>query len=92
MCPRTTAASQRPCSGMGWYMRRLCWSLTAFNLARICFEIVIRFSQKRPFLDFARQRRGNHLITAASAAVGSCRRVRGARVPAGYHPAGGRGR
>ena len=53
MCPRTTLASQRPCSGMGWRMRRLSWSLTAFSLARIRFEIVIRFSQNRPFPDFA---------------------------------------
>src|SRR5208283_2371971 len=34
-------------------MRRLSWSLTAFSLARIRFEIVIRFSQNRPFPDFA---------------------------------------
>jgi hypothetical protein len=39
MCPRTTLASQRPCSGTGWCMRRLSWSLIAFSLARIRFEV-----------------------------------------------------
>ena len=53
MCPRTTLASQRPCSGMGWCRRRFSWSLTAFSFARIRFEIVIRLSQNRPLLDFA---------------------------------------
>ncbi len=53
MCPRTTLASQRPRSGMGWRVRRLSWSLTAFSLARIRFGIVIRFGQNRPFPDFA---------------------------------------
>ena len=37
---RTTLASQRPCSGMGRWRRRLSWSLTAFSLARIRFLIV----------------------------------------------------
>jgi hypothetical protein len=49
MCPRTTLASQRPCSGMGWCMRCLSWSLTRLSCARIRFEIVIRFTQNRPF-------------------------------------------
>jgi len=38
---------------MGWCMRRFSWSLTAFSFTRIRFEIVIRFSQNRPFPAFA---------------------------------------
>src|SRR6266536_455388 len=34
-------------------MRRLSWSLTAFSLARIRFEIVIRLTQNRPLFDLA---------------------------------------
>ena len=50
-------APRRPASGPApvWAgaCRRLSWSLTAFSFARIRFEMVIRLSQKRPFLDFA---------------------------------------
>src|SRR5215472_16141485 len=42
MCPRATLASQRPCSGMGRYRRRLSWRLTSLSLARIRFETVLR--------------------------------------------------
>src|SRR6266516_111230 len=81
MCPRTTLASQRPCSGMGWCMRRLSWSLTAFSFARIRFEIVIRFSQNRPFPDFAQM-----CVNPRKSNVSGLPSPRGCPVPGGLPP------
>ena len=51
MCPLTTLASHRPCSGTGVVpaARQLGFEL-CFSLARIRFESVIRRIQNRPLL------------------------------------------